>query len=277
MTWFQPPGYVHIMFSQTWAETTVLASAQAEGPITYIPAPQPGFLADGDDVWSGLATLAQAEALCTTNFSTCVSLNARARGCERGNAHARTHVRVRALAEHVCVSAHGARARVARGSAGAHIPAHTAPSPVRPHSRPQVGITYDSTDPNPTTPVQVYLKSVYQFTPAAGWTSLESSRALDTIPFSAQLTGGGKTLVVRAVNAANVSAPLSFDLAPGASFSGADGAGWSLTGSSATVDNTPSEPTAVAPAAAPVPVAAGTHWAGSLPAFTVWVASFALA
>ena len=158
------------------------------------------------------------------------------------------------------------------------VPAHSVPSPAHlHHPHPQVGITYDSTDPNPTTPVQVYLKSVYQFTPADGWTSLESSRALDTIPFSAQLTGGGKTLVIRAVNAANVSVPLSFDLAPGASFSGADGAGWSLTGSSATVDNTPSEPTAVAPVAAPVPVAAGTHWAGSLPAFTVWVASFALA
>ena len=97
MTWFQPPGYVHIMFSQTWAETTVLASAQAEGPITYIPAPQPGFLADGDDVWSGLATLAQAEALCTTNFSTCVSLNARAwvreRKCERSHTCARASAR----------------------------------------------------------------------------------------------------------------------------------------------------------------------------------------
>ena len=199
------------MFSQTWGETTVLASAQAEGPITYTIAPQAGFLADGDDVWSGLATLAQAEALCSNNFTSCV------------------------------------------------------------------GITYDSTDPNPTTPVQVYLKSVYQFTPAAGWTSYESSRALDTIPFSAQLAGAaGKTLVVRAVNAANVSAPLSFDLAGGASFSGADGAGWSLTGPSATADNTPAEPTAISPVSAPVPVAAGTHFAGSLPAFTVWVASFTL-
>ena len=211
MTWYQPPGYVHVMFTQTWAETTVQASAQAEGPITYTPAPQPGFLAAGDDLWSGLATLAQAEALCSNNFTNCV------------------------------------------------------------------GITYDSTDPNPTMPVQVYLKSTYQFTPASGWTTLESSRALDTIPFSAQLTGGGKTLVVRAVNAANVSVPLSFDLAAGASFSGADGAGWSLTGPSGAADNTPGDPTAISPVSAPVPVAAGTHWAGSLPAFTVWVASFTLA
>ena len=98
---FQPPGYVHVMFAATWAETTVLSSPQAEGPITYSPAAQAGFLADGDDVWSGLATLAQAEALCSNNFTNCV------------------------------------------------------------------GITYDSTDPNPTSPVQMYLKSVYQFTPAA--------------------------------------------------------------------------------------------------------------
>jgi hypothetical protein len=202
------------MFAQTWAETTVLSTPQAEGPVTYTPAPQAGFLADGDDVWSGMATLAQAEALCSFNFSSCV------------------------------------------------------------------GITYNSADPNPASPVLMYLKSTFAFSPAAGWTSLESSRALSSVPFSAQLAGaGGKTLVVRAVNAANASVPLSFDLAGGASFSGAAGAGWTLTGPALAADNTPSAPAAIAPVAAPVPVggAGATHFAATLPAFTVWVASFPLA
>jgi len=203
------------MFTQTWADTTVLSTPQAEGPVTYSPAPQAGFLADGDDVWSGMATLAQAESLCTNNFTSCV------------------------------------------------------------------GITYNSADPNPAAPVMMYLKATFSFSPAAGWTSLESSRALSSVPFSAQLAGAdGKTLVVRAVNAGNVSVPLSFDLAGGgAGFSGAAGAGWSLTGPSLTADNTPSAPEAIAPVAAAVPVsgAGATHFATSLPAFTVWVASFPLA
>jgi hypothetical protein len=211
MTWLQPPGYVHVMFAQTWAETTVRATRAADGPVTYTLQTPGGFLADGDDVWSGLATLAQAEALCTFNFSGCV------------------------------------------------------------------GITFAGADPSPTTPVQMYLKSAFQFSPASGWNTYESSRELNSLPFSAQLTGGGgKTLVVRAVNAGNASAPLAFSLA-GAAFSGADGDGWTLSAPSGSADNTPGNPTAVAPVRAPVPVAAGASWAGALAPFSFFVASFALA
>jgi hypothetical protein len=122
MTWLQPPGYVHVMFSQTWAETTVLASAQAEGPITYLPAPQPGFLADGDDVWSGLATLAQAEALCTTNFSTCVSLSAtRERGAQLASARARMCAREEERAHRVRARASACWARVREKTHGGRV------------------------------------------------------------------------------------------------------------------------------------------------------------
>ena len=148
MSWFQPPGYVHVMVAQTWADVTVRATAQSDGPVVYTAASSPGFLAAGDDLWSGPATLAQAEQLCTYNFSGCV------------------------------------------------------------------GITYHSADPNPTQPLTMYLKSVFQFTQADGWTSYESSRLLDTLPFSAQLAGGGATLVVRAVNEANVSGTYLVPISP---------------------------------------------------------------
>jgi hypothetical protein len=198
------------MYSQTWAETTVRATRAADGPVTYTLQTPGGFLADGDDVWSGLATLAQAEALCTYNFSGCV------------------------------------------------------------------GITFEGADANPTTPVQMYLKAAFQFSQASGWNSYESSRELVSLPFSAQLTGGGRTLVVRAVNAGNVSAPLAFSLA-GAAFSGADGDGWTLSALSGAADNTPGDPAAVAPVRAPVPVPAGASWSGALAPFSFFVASFALA
>lgn len=44
-----------------------------------------------------------------------------------------------------------------------------------------VGITWEGTDPQPSAPVDMYLKSAADFTPGAGWTSYLNSRASDAL------------------------------------------------------------------------------------------------
>jgi uncharacterized protein len=110
----QPVTYVrHDNLTSVWAAPLALPGGSTGGSGGGSPSyalQAPGFLAAGDDLYSATMTVAQAEALCTKNFSTCA------------------------------------------------------------------GFTFQSADPNPSTPIDIYLKSAANFVAESGWTSYISSR-----------------------------------------------------------------------------------------------------
>jgi hypothetical protein len=80
-------------------------------------------------------------------------------------------------------------------------------------------------------------------------------RGAPSVPFAAQRTADGKTLVLRVVSSA-AQQPVTALLTGGLAAAGPSMTLWTLTGKPAQ-DNTPSAPTAVAPVSATVPLAAG--------------------
>jgi hypothetical protein len=185
MTWFQPPGYVHVMLAQTWASTTYLSQLTSSAAPHYALQMPGGFLAEGGDLFVGELTVAEAEALCT-NLTGCV------------------------------------------------------------------GFTFGSNDTNPATPVRMYLKDQAEFSPASGWQTYRSSRADLVLAASAHITADGKTFVARLVNQHNDTQPVTLSLSGPVSLStAASGTTWTLAPPAgvqpAQADNTPGNPTYIAP------------------------------
>jgi hypothetical protein len=93
-----------------------------------------------------------------------------------------------------------------------------------------------------------------------------------TIPFAAQLTSDGKTLILRAVNSYSGNQPLSISISNG-SAKGTTYTLWLLSGMNLNDDNTPSNPTAISPISQQVPIANGaTSLSMTLPKYTFAVA-----
>ena len=114
---------------------------------------------------------------------------------------------------------------------------------------------------------------------SATWaeTTLKSTFASGStpIPFAAQRTADGKTLVLRAVNQASAVQPLSVSLTGGIAASG-PATQWTLAGKPSD-DNTPSAPTNVSPVQSSLPLTPGaTGVALSLPAHAFVILSIPL-
>jgi hypothetical protein len=93
-----------------------------------------------------------------------------------------------------------------------------------------------------------------------------------TIPFAAQLTSDGKTLILRAVNSYSGDQPLSISISNG-SAKGTTYTLWLLSGMNLNDDNTPSNPTAISPISQQVPIATGaTSLSMTLPKYTFAIA-----
>lgn len=70
-----------------------------------------------------------------------------------------------------------------------------------------VAITYNSDDPNPTTPIDMYLKSAASFTPSSGWTTYVSSRIEN--PFGGDEDGPDSTFIRDVSLASDVAGSIS--------------------------------------------------------------------
>lgn len=95
------------------------------------------------------------------------------------------------------------------------------------------------------------------------------------LPVGAALSADGRSLVIRAVNAGNLSTTASVQLLGATLRSGADGISSVLAAPALHADNTPTAPDAVAPVAGTVPVpAAGSPVILSLPPWSFTVVTF---
>lgn len=103
----------HDNLTSVWIQNLDIGSGSHNGKPLYYLQP-PGFLSAGDDLYVGMLTLAEAEAMCT-NLTACV------------------------------------------------------------------GFTFQGTDPSPTTPINMNLKSVANYVGGSGWYSYISSRSSDSL------------------------------------------------------------------------------------------------
>lgn len=90
------------------------------------------------------------------------------------------------------------------------------------------------------------------------WAETTVSSTGATFPFSAQRTADGRTLVLRAVNSGAADAPFTVSLR-GVTAAGPSATVWTLGGSAFSLgdDNTPADPTKIAPVQSALPLAAG--------------------
>ena len=88
------------------------------------------------------------------------------------------------------------------------------------------------------------------------WAETTLATSTAPLPFAAQRTADGKTLVIRVVNTIANATPLTVSLTGGMAAAGPSYTLWTLSGDP-NADNTPSNPTAISPVSSQQAITAG--------------------